>query len=35
MAVTISFSGTIRTGTAAPFFNELNLAYMQERILLD
>lgn len=35
MAASISFSGAISTGSSAPFFNELNLAYLQHRLLLE
>ncbi len=35
MAAAISFSGAIQNGLDTPFFNELNLAYMREQILLD
>lgn len=35
MAAAVGFSGAVQTGSAAPAFNEMNLAYLQERILLD
>ncbi len=35
MAASISFSGAISTGSSAPFFNEMNMAYLRHQLLLE